>query len=359
MREKERIVKGVVVGMETRLQATGVRVVIGVAKLASPNEVEIAFDNGTKEMVKTKKIIIATGSLARRYPIPGAYDSGVLTTKQLLDLSELPKSLAIIGRSVTALELATVWVNLGCDVSLIARRPQFLPGEDEELATYIRQRIDDCEEGKSITISGGGLKQKVTAQCVVFALGQQPLVDGLGLENAGIAVADGGIRTNEKMETSVKGILAAGDVTGEIMLASVAMIQGMVAANNSMGRDSTIDYHVVPRSVRTIPPIAAVGITESEAKERGLEIKVGRFPFEQNVKANILREPRGFVKIIADSASGEILGAHVIGPHATELIHEVVVVMKMRGTVQDVAAVIHSHPSLHETIQRAAQELCI
>ena len=375
MREKERIVKGVVVGMETRLQATGVRVVIGVAKLASPNEVEIAFDNRTREIVKTKKIIVATGSLARRYPIPGAYGSGVLTTKQLLDLSELPKSLAIIGRSVTALELATVWVNLGCDVSLIARRPQFLPGEDEELATHIRQaleedgvkmytgvdieRIDDCEEGKSLTISGGGLKQKVTAQCVVFALGQQPLVDGLGLENAGIAVADGGIRTNEKMETSVKGILAAGDVTGEIMLASVAMIQGMVAANNSMGRDSTIDYHVVPRSVRTIPPIAAVGITESEAKERGLEIKVGRFPFEQNVKANILREPRGFVKIIADSASGEILGAHVIGPHAIELIHEVVVVMKMRGTVQDVAAVIHSHPSLHETIQRAAQELCI
>jgi dihydrolipoamide dehydrogenase len=221
------------------------------------------------------------------------------------------------------------------------------------------ERIDDSQEGKSITISGEGDRQKVAAQFAVFALGQSPLVDGLGLENAGVAVTEGGIRTNERMETSIKGIYAAGDVTGEIMLASVAMIQGMVAASNAMGREATIDYRVVPRSIRTVPPIAAVGITESEAKERGLSIKVGKFPFQQNPKANIIRESRGFVKIIADSASGEILGAHIIGPQATELIHEAAVVMKVRGTVQDVASTIHGHPSLNETIQRTAQSLSI
>lgn len=375
MGEKEKVVKGVVAGMEAKLQDDRVEVVTGSAKLASPNQVEITFDNGKREIIQAKKIIIASGSFARRYPVPGAYGAGVLTNKELLDLKQLPKSLAIIGRSVTALELATVWVNLGSKVTIIARRPQMLPNEDEELATYIRQaleddgvqmyagvdieRIDDSEEGKSITISGGGVKQKVEAQFAVFALGQQPLVDNLGLDNAGIAVTDGRIGTNERMETSVKGIYAAGDVTGEIMLASVAMAQGIVAAENAMGRDATMDYRVIPRSVRTVPPIASVGITEGEAKERGLDITVGRLPFEQNPKANISRQPRGFVKIIADSASGEILGVHIIGPQATELIHEAAVVMKMRGTAQDIAATIHGHPCLHETMQRAAQDLII
>jgi dihydrolipoamide dehydrogenase len=373
MSEKEKVVQGVVAGMEALLQARNVEVVIGSAKLASPNQVEITFDNGAREIIQAERIIIAAGSVARRYQVPGAYGSGVLTTKELYELSELPKSLAIIGRSVTALELATVWLNLGCDISLIARRPRMLPNEDEEIATYIQQaleddgvkiyagvdieRIDDSQEGKSITISGEGVKQKVEAQFAVFALGQQPFVDDLGLENAGVAVTEGRISTNERMETSVKGIYAAGDITGEIMLASVAMIQGMVAASNAMGREAKIDYHVVPRAIRTVPAIAAVGITEGEAQERGLNIKVGKFPFEQNPKANIIRESRGFVKIIADSASGEILGAHIIGPQATELIHETAVVMKMRGTFQDIATVIHGHPSLNETIQRTAQSL--
>lgn len=375
MSEKEKVVKGVVAGMEALMQARRVEVVIGLAKLASPDQVEITFDNGTRETIQAGKIIVAAGSVARRYEIPGAYGAGVLTARELYDLSELPRSLAIIGRSVTALELATVWRNLGGDIRLIARRPQMLPNEDEELATHLRQaleddgvkvyagvdieRIDDSQEGKSITISSEGAKQKVAAQYAVFALGQQPLVDGLGLENAGIAVSEGGIKTNERMETSVRGIYAAGDVTGEIMLASVAMIQGMVAATNAMGREAKIDYRVVPRSIRTVPPMAAVGITEGEAKERGLNIKVGKFPFAQNPKANIIRESRGFVKIITDSASGEILGAHILGPQATELIHEVAVVMKMRGTVQDIATTIHGHPSLNETIQRTAQSLFI
>jgi dihydrolipoamide dehydrogenase len=375
MSEKERIVEGVVAGMEARLQATRVEVVIGLAKLVSPNLIEIVFDNGRKETIQAEKIIVATGSLPRRYDIPGAFAPGVLTTRELLDLRQVPRSLAIIGRSVTALELATVWNNLGCAISLIARKAQLLPGEDEELAEYMRhaledggikiyagadvERIDDGKEGKSITISRKGVKQKVEAQFAVFALGQSPLVDNLGLADAGVALTEGRIRTNERMETSAKGIYAAGDVTGEIMLASVAMVQGKVAAENAMGRDSTIDYRIVPRSVRTLPSMASVGITEVEARKRGTDIKVGRFSFEQNVKADIMRESRGFVKIIADSVSGKILGAHIIGPQATELIHEIVAVMRMEGTAQDVAAVIHGHPSLHETIQRAAQDLYI
>ncbi len=368
--EKEKVVRGVVAGMEARLQATGVHVLIGSAKLVSPNQVEITLDTGKTEIVQAKKTVIASGSFARRYQVPGAYGQGVLTAKELLDLHELPESLAIIGRSVTALELAAIWVNLGSSVSLIARRPRLLPNEDEEVAAYLRQTleeegvkiyagvdvesIDDSKEGKSITISDGGAKQKVTAQFAVFALGQQPFVDGLGLENAGVAVTGDGIEINERMETSVKGVYAIGDATGGMMLASVAMIQGMVAGENAMGRDATIDYRVVPRAVRTVPAMASVGITEGEAQEKGLNIKVGKFPFDQNPKANIIKGSKGFVKIIADATSGEILGAHIVGPQAGELIHETAAIMQMRGTAFDLGSIIYGHPTLHETIQRTS-----
>ncbi len=250
MSEKEKVIKDVVTGMEAKLQANRVQVVSGSAKLVSPDQVEIELDDGSRKIIRARKIIVATGSLVRRYDVPGAYGAGVFTPKELLDLSEVPKSLVIIGRSVTALELATVWVNLGSAITVIARKPQILPGEDEELSTYILQvlkddgvrmytgvdieRIDDSGGGKSITISGEGVKQKVEAQFAVFALGQRPLVDGLGLENAGIEVTEGRIRTNKRMEASVKGIYAAGDATGENMLANVGMTQGTVAAENTM-----------------------------------------------------------------------------------------------------------------------------
>jgi len=373
MSEKDKVVQGVVAGMDARLQATGVPVVTGSAKLASPNQVEITFDNGKTETVRAEKIIIATGSTARRYDIPGAYSPGVLTTKELLGLDDLPKSLAIIGRSVTALELATVWGHLGSEVSLIARRPQLLPNEDEEIGAFLHKNleeegvhvyagvdiegIDDSEGGKAVLISDGGGKKKVAAQFVVFALGQQPLVEGLGLENAGVAATAEGIKTNEKMETSVKGIYATGDVTGEMMLASVAMVQGRIAGQNAMGDNAAIDYRLVPRSVRTIPQVATVGITEGEAKARGLDIKVGRVPLATNPKSTIIGEGEGFIKIIIEAASGGILGVHIVGPQASELIHEAVILMKMGGTVRDIIATIHGHPCLIETMQRAAMSM--
>ena len=371
--EKNRVVGGVVGGMEARLRSVGVEVIIGAGKLVSPTEVEITSADGRREMIRAKKIIIAAGSIARRYQVPGAYGTGVLTTRELLNLNELPGSLAVIGRGVAALELAAVWANLGSKVYLIARKPRLLPNEDEELAAFIRPsleadgvriyagvdvvKIEDCPGGKMVTISGDGVKQTVEAQFVVFALGQQPNVESLGLESAGITLSEGGIKTNEMMATSVRGIYAAGDVTGGMMLASIAMKQGTVAADNAMGRKATIDYRVVPRFIRTLPPIASVGMTEGEARERGLNIRVGRCPFELNPKARILRESRGFVKIIAKATTGEILGVHIVGAQATELIHEPAAIMKMRGTAEDIAAFNHGHPCLHETVQRAAQSL--
>jgi dihydrolipoamide dehydrogenase len=368
--EKEKTVRGVVAGMEDRLQATGVPVVSASARLVSANKVEITSSEGKAEIVGARKIIITTGSRARRYDVPGAYDTGVLTARELLDLRELPESLVIIGRSVTAVELATIWANLGSDVSLITRQPRLLPNEDAELAEYVGkyleaggvriytgeiERIEDSESGKCVILSGEDDIQRVEAQFAVFALGQQPYVADIGLENAGIEATDGRIKTNEKMETGIEGIYAAGDVTGEIKLASIAMVQGMAAGRNAAGGDLIVDYRVVPRAIRTNPSMAAVGITEEEARERGYDISVGKFPFEQSPKASIMRESQGLVKIISDSSSGEILGTHIIGPQADELIHEAAVVMKMKGSVHDIAAVVHGHPTLHETVQRVAQ----
>ena len=375
MIEKDKLVNMVSGGMVAEMEGEGVHIVTKASgKLISPEEVEINFDNEERKVVRAKKIVVATGLQFRRYEIPGAYGEGVLTARELIDLNELPKSLAIIGRSVAALEFATVWSQLGTDVTIVARTSEFLPGEDEEFSPILTQslkengvriyadvnieEISDSARGKSVTISSNSTKQKVEAQFVVFALGQSPWIHGHGFESAGIDITDGRIKTNEKMETNVKGIYAVGDVTGETMQANVALYHdGIIAGENAMGGNAFMDYRVVPRFVRTLPPAAAVGITEREAKRKGLNIKVHKFPFAKIPKAHALMDIRGFLKIIADASSGEILGVHIIGPEAPELIHEGVMAMKTKSTFEDIMKTTHIHPSLHETYWRAAQDM--
>ncbi len=376
MIEKDKLVSMICGAMAAELEEVGVHIVTRASgKLISPEEVEISFDNGEGKVVRTKKIVIATGLQFRRYEIPGAYDKGALTARELIDLNELPESLIIIGRSVVALEFATVWNQLETDVTIVARTSEFLPGEDEEFSPIITQslkengvriyadvnieEISDSSRGKSVTISSSGSKQKVEAQFVVFALGQEPWVHGHGFESVDIDISDGRIKTNEKMETSVKGIYAVGDVTGETMQANVALYHdAIIAGENVMGGNISMDYRVIPRFVRTLPPAAAVGITEREAKRKGLNIKVHKFPFAKIPKAHTLMDIGGFLKIVADASSGEILGVHIIGPEAPELIHEGVMAMRAKSTFQDIMKTIHNHPTLHEAYWRAAQDMC-
>jgi len=360
--------------MQSKLKTAKVKVVRGCGKLVSPNFVEVEREDGTREVFSAKKLILAPGSVPKKLSIPGAEGEGVITVKENLEISSIPRSVVIIGGGVIGLELATLWANLGSAVSVVEFMAQLIPDEDHEIASFIEQvirgcgvqvytgakvdRVDDVKGGKAVSISKDGGKHKLEAEMVVFAIGHSPLVEGLGLEDAGVRISKGRIQTNNRMETNIKGIYSAGDVTGETMLASVAIVQGSVAAENAMDRDSTMDYRVVPRGIRTFPEIGAIGITEREAIEKDLEVKIGKYPFMRNAKASMLSEGSGFVKIIADSASGEVLGVHIIGPQATELIHEALIAMQMRGTVQDVAAAIHGHPCLHEAVQQAAQRLC-
>jgi dihydrolipoamide dehydrogenase len=376
MGEKDKLVNMVSGGMVVEMEGEGVEVVTKASgKLISVKEVEISFDNGEKKVVRAKNIVLATGLQFRRYDIPGAYGEGVLTARELIDLDEQPKSLIIIGRSVVALEFATIWNQLGTDVTIVARTSEFLPGEDEDFSPILTQslkesgvhiysdvnieEIGDSVTGKSVAISSNGVKQKVEAQFVVFALGQRPWVDGQGFEEIGIEISDGGIKTNEKMETSVKGIYAVGDVTGVTMQANVALYRdAIIAGENAMGGNTFMDYRVVPRFARTFPPVAAVGITEQEAKSKGMNVKVHKFPFAKIPKAHALMDISGFLKIVADASSGEILGVHIIGPEAPELIHEGVMAMKTKSTFQDLMKTIHNHPTLHEIYWRAAQDMC-
>jgi len=371
---KRAVIKSRIDRMQDKLKTGKVTVIKGCGRLISPNLVEVGREDGKKEVLAAKKIILATGSVPQKLSIPGAEGEGVITVKQALEISSVPKSVVIIGGGVIGLELAALWFSLGSAVSVVELMAQLLPDEDHEISSFIEQvfrddgvhvytgakvdRIDDSKGGKAVSVSKQGEKHTLEAEMVVFAIGHSPLVEGLGLEGAGVRIRKGRIQTDNRMETNIKGIYCAGDATGEMMLASVAMVQGHVAAENAMGRDSTIDYRVVPRGIRTFPEIGTVGITEKEARAKDLEVKIVKYPLMRNAKASMLSEPSGFVKIIADSASGEVLGVHIVGPYATELVHEALIAMKMRGTVQDIAGAIHGHPCLHEAMQQAAQRLC-
>lgn len=370
---KDTFVKSTADRMKDNLKARNIDVVEGCARLLSPDRVEIEYRDGERQEVRAKKIILATGSIAKRLSVQGADGKGVMTMKEALGFGSVPKSAVIIGGGVIGLEMASFWANLGCKVTVSEIMPRLIPREDIELSLSMEQilseegiqvytatevqGIEDAGGQKMVTLAGKGGRHKISAQVVVFAMGQRPWVEDLGLEKIGAALNKGGIQTDERMETTVSGIYAAGDATGEIMLANVGMAQGLVAARNAMGGNETMDYRVVPRTIRTFSEIGAVGITEQEAEQRNLDIKIGKYPLTRNAKASILKDRRGFVKIIAEAESEKIIGLHILGPQATELIHEAVIVMQMGATVRDVAVALHAHPCLHEALNQAARGL--
>jgi dihydrolipoamide dehydrogenase len=282
--------------------------------------------------------------------------------------------MVVIGGGTIGVEFSTIFAKLGTRITVVEMLPQIIPTEDRELALALQgvlkregvevltgarvNRIEDEPGGrKSVVISTGVGERKVAAQLVLVAVGRKPNTEGIGLEGAGVKMEAGRILVNKKMETNVPGIYAVGDAIGGIMLAHVASAEGETAAENACGKSSVVDYRAVPRCIYTMPEIAAVGVTEKEAREEGFDIEVGRFPFAANGKATILGEREGFVKVIADSKSGEVLGIHIFGSHATDLIAEAALSMKMEGTVYDVLSTIHAHPTLSEAIREAALDV--
>jgi dihydrolipoamide dehydrogenase len=371
MARKDRAVKTLVSGVSGLMKANGIEVIKGQAKLVSPQRIEVVNDQQAKEIYQAKKIILATGSISAEIPIPGGKLPGVIDSYGALQMKQVPESLVIIGGGPIGLEFGTIYAALGAKVAVLEMLPQILPSEDPEIAASLEkslrrfkiqtltgakvQGITEGPEGKlQVTALAGGEEKNFSAQYVLMAVGRKANVDGLGLEEAGVKFGKKGIEVNERMETNVPGIYAIGDVTGKWLLAHYAMAQGEVAAKNALGQEAQMDERVVPRCVYTLPEVASVGLTEQKAMEEGYEIKVGRFPFAANGKATILGERNGFVKIVAERKYDEILGVHIFGPHATDLIGEAVVAMRLEGTAPDIAHAIHPHPTLTEAMMEAA-----
>lgn len=369
MSRKDAVVKTLVTGVQYLMKSNAIEVIKGTGRLISPTEVEV--DSGQQEAVRATGIVLAPGSVPSVVPIPGVNGSGVITSDDALQLSEIPQSLLVIGGGAIGVEFATIFAKLGTEVTIVEMLPQIIPTEDHELSVSLKQalekdgikiftgaqvsRIEDDPEGdKLVSVATGEGEQKLTAELVLVAVGRKSNIKGLGLEKIGIKTERGSITVNDRMETNIPGIYAAGDAIGGILLAHVASAEGEVAVENAMGKESVIDYKVVPRCIYTMPEVAAVGLTESQAREEGLNLKVGRFPFTANPRALILGQPDGFVKVLSDAKSEEIFGVHIFGPQATELISEATLAIKMEATVSEISSTIHAHPTLSEAIRETA-----
>ncbi len=350
----------------------------GVAALEKKNGVEVI--NGTAafkdahtlivggEEIEAKDIVIATGSAPARVPIPGIDGPNVVDSDAVLDWTECPKSVVIIGGGVIGIEFATLFAALEVKVTVIEMLPEILPPIDAEIAAMMRKEltkrgVDICVGAKVERIEPGvtvhftqGDARSVTADYCIVAIGRRPVTDGLNLEAAGVATNRGFVVVDEYLKTSVPGIYAIGDVTGKIQLAHVASAQGIVAADNIAGQNKKMDYSIVPSCVYTEPEIASIGLTESQVKEKGLSYKVGRFATAANGRSMIMGESAGTVKIIVEAKTGELLGCHIMAPRATDMIGEIATAMRAEGTIEELCDTIHAHPTVSEMIMEAAHD---
>lgn len=367
-RRKEMVVKQLVGGVTSLMRKNKIRVIKGTGTIIGPKTVGVV---DTGEEIKSDNIIIATGASPLRVPIKGIDEPGVITSDEALTMEQLPQSMVIIGGGVIGLEFAQIFHKMGAKVTILEMMPQILPAEDTEIAGMLEDimKQDGIEIFTSATVThiestGQAEKtvlfdtkegsQKKAAEKVLVAVGRYPNTDNLGLEKLDIALDRGRIVVNERMETNTPGVYAVGDVVGGYMLAHVAMGEGKCAVENALGRAAKVDYRAVPRCVYTSPEVAGLGLTEAEARREHENVQIGRFPFIANGRALALNETQGIVKIIADTKYGQVLGAHILGYAATELIAEVAITTQLEATFGDLASVIHAHPTLSEAVMEAA-----
>lgn len=372
---KESIVKQLRSSVEYLVKSNGGLIIQGKAFIKDKNSIEVTGKE--KQTVKTDKLIIATGSRPFKPPIPGIDGHKVLDSDQVLGLTDCPEEVVIIGGGVIGVEFATIFNTLGKKVTIIEMMEAIIPGVDTEISMILRKLL----ESKGVKIFSGakvtniisdksmicvfekeGKTQRVEGDMIIAAIGRRPNTENLGLENIGVVIEKGFIKVDERMETAVKGVYAIGDVTGKVMLAHVASAQGLIAAANAAGNNQVIDYSVAPSCIYTNPEIATVGITEADAIKKKVKIKVGRFPVGANGKSMIMGEKVGLVKMVADAGTGKILGVHMMGPRATDIIAEACVAMKLESNIEDLSATIHPHPTVGEMIIEVSHDtegICI
>jgi dihydrolipoamide dehydrogenase len=362
-KRKTAVVDQLVKGVEGLLKAGGVASFKGSARLAGRGVVDVGG-----EQLQAKDTVIATGSAIARIPLPGA--ELTIDSDQILELSEVPRRLAVIGGGVVGMEFAAMFAALGSQVTVLEMLPQVLTMVDADLVNvYAKhlaglggeihtntkvEKVVKQKGGLQVQFSAGGKRGAVESDQVLLAVGRVPYTHGLDAEKAGVQLDRYRIVVDEHLHTDADGIWAIGDVIGGIMLAHVASYEGVCAVENIAGQKRTPDYHAAPNCIYTDPEIAHVGLGEKEAKEKGIAVKVGRFPFAASGRALTLGQTEGYAKVLADAETGKVLGAHIVGPRATDLIAEATLAVQNGLTLEQLDLTIHAHPTLPESLMEAA-----
>jgi dihydrolipoamide dehydrogenase len=375
---KSKIVSKHAKGLEFLMRKNKVETIKGYGKLTGPAQsgvraVEVT-DGGKSSLIRAKNVILSTGSEARM--IPGLEpDARVLTNIEILGLKEIPKSLVIVGAGAVGVEFASIFRSFDAEVTILEMLPRLVPVEDEdvskELARVYRKRginfhtgakvekVEKTKSGVAVTFSVGGKQERIEAEKILIAVGRKPRTENVGLEKTHIKPDRGFIKTDSWMQTSEPGIYAIGDIVlGTPQLAHVGAMEGIVAVTKIAGKPGKpINPEHIPNATYCHPEIGSVGLTEEKAREAGYNLKIGKFPFTANSRASIVGQHEGFIKIVSDADYGEILGVHIIGPQATELIAEAVAAIELEATVEDLMWTIHAHPTLAEAMLDASNSV--
>ncbi|MDU2591187.1 MAG: dihydrolipoyl dehydrogenase [Paeniclostridium sordellii] len=370
MRRKNKIVNQLINGIEFLFDKRGIKLVNGFGKLIDKNKIEVKKEDGTIEVIEADKIILANGSQPVILPMFPYDGETIITSDEALNLKEVPKSLLIVGGGVIGCEFGQFFKTLGTEVTIVEMFDQLLPLEDKDVAKQLQRqfkkdkikvmtgiRIEKCEivdDEVVATLSNG---KQIKAEKALLSIGRKLYLDNSGVEDIGITLERGKIVVNENLETNIEGIYAIGDLINTPFLAHVASKEGLIAAQNAVcGNSKTVNYKAVPRCVYTEPEVAGVGKTEKELQQQDITYKVGQFDFRALGKAQAIGHFQGFIKILADQED-KVIGASIVGPHATDLLTELSLAVHLGLTVEQVGDVIHAHPTLSEGIMEALHDV--
>ena len=374
LRYKQQGVDGNVKGVDYLFKKNKIETYHGAGRILAPGKIEVKADGGKTQVLETKSIVIATGSDAARLNGIDIDEKRVVSSTGALDLDEVPQKLLIVGAGIIGVELGSVWRRLGAEVTIVEFLDHILPGIDGEVARQFQRMMEKQglvfrlsskvvavdASGKMLRVkvepaAGGGAAETLSADIVLVAVGRVPYTDNLGLEVAGVKKDNRGrVIVDPHYRTNVDGIYAIGDVIAGPMLAHKAEEEGIAVAEILGGEAGHVNYDVIPNVVYTYPEIATVGKTEEELKAAGVAYKVGKFPFTANPRAKVNLTPDGFVKILADAKTDRVLGVHILGPDAGNMIGEAAIAMEFGAASEDIARTCHAHPTLSEAIKEAA-----
>ncbi len=366
---KQKVVDSNAKGIEFLFKKNKVTGLRGRGRMTGPNEVEVEGPDG-KTTYGARFVMIATGSVPRDIPIAPADGERILNSDHILELQKVPQSLAVLGAGAVGTEFASIYHSFGAKVTLIEMLPRILPIEDEEVSADLQkalrkrgievmtgtkmQAVERTDAGLRLKLEGGK-KDTVEAEMLLVAIGRRPVTEDLGLEALGVELERGYIKVNPFMQTAAPHIYAIGDVINTPWLAHVASAEGILAVEHMAGQQvKPINYDRVPSCTYCEPEVASVGLTEAKARERGYDVQVGKFPMSALGKARILGKTEGFVKVVREKKYDEILGVHILGAHATDLIAEACVALQMEGTDEELIRTMHAHPTLSEAVMEAA-----